>query len=89
MNAEIDYQRLAELVAGEITKEFLNRDEVCKLLGYGKQSSAFSRLLIQDKTFPRPFELLDSGRKKWYRKDVLAWIEGLRNNRAKMALETS
>lgn len=83
---DFDYQKLAELIAQEMRKELLNRDDVCAILGYGRQSSAFSRLLEQDPTFPKPTELVENGRKKWFKKDVLAWIERQREARSRIAL---
>lgn len=89
MTIEIDYEKLADLVAEKLNKEMLSRDEVCALIGYGKQSSAFKRLLVQDLTFPKPTELVESGHKKWFKKDVLSWIERRRLRRAKLALEAN
>lgn len=89
MTIEIDYEKLSDLVVEKLNKEMLNRDEVSALLGYGKRSSAFKRILIQDKSFPRPTDLVENGRPKWFKKDVLAWLEKHRALRSKMNIEAS
>ena len=89
MNTEIDYQKLAKIVAEELRKELLSRNEVCVLLGYSKKSSMFNRLLAQDSSFPKPTELVESGRQKWFKSEVLTWLERQRERRAKLTLQAN
>lgn len=85
---EIDYRKLARYIVNEQSSEFLSFDDVCYVLGYSKGSSPVRRI-IEREDFPKATELVESGRRRWFKKDVMDWIEKQRANRSKSALIAS
>lgn len=83
--SDIDYKRLAQEIVAEQNKEFLSFDDVCVMLGYKRKSSAVKKITEQD-DFPQATQLTDSGYRRWFKKDVLHWIETQRQARSKNAL---
>ena len=83
--SDIDYKRLAQEIVAEQNKEFLSFDDVCVMLGYKRKSSAVKRITEQ-KDFPVATQLCDSGYRRWFKRDVLNWIEKQRQARSKCAL---
>lgn len=83
--SDIDYKRLAQEIVAEQSKEFLSFDEVCVMLGYKPRSSAVKKITEQD-DFPLSTQLTETGYRRWFKKDVLNWIEKQRQVRSKCAL---
>lgn len=83
--SDIDYKRLAQEIVAEQSKEFLSFDDVCVILGYKRKSSAVKKITEQD-DFPQATQLTDSGYRRWFKRDILHWIEKQRQARSKCAL---
>lgn len=83
--SDIDYKRLAQEIVAEQSKEFLSFDDVCVMLGYKRKSSAVKRITEQN-DFPLATQLTETGYRRWFKKDVLNWIEKQRQTRSKNAL---
>lgn len=83
--SDIDYKRLAQEIVAEQSKEFLSFDDVCVILGYKRKSSAVKKITEQD-DFPQATQLTDSGYRRWFKRDILNWIEKQRQARSKCAL---
>lgn len=83
--SDIDYKRLAQEIVDEQSKEFLSFDDVCVMLGYKRKSSAVKKITEQD-DFPLATQLTETGYRRWFKKDILNWIEKQRQTRSKNAL---
>lgn len=81
----IDYKRLAQEIVAEQSKEFLSFDDVCFILGCSA-GSVVARKVVANPGFPAPTFLVDNGRRRWFKRDVMNWIERERERRSRAAL---
>ena len=85
---EFNYEELAKRIVYEQTKERRSFNDVCAALGYSDESTPVRRI-VEQKDFPKPTTLISGGRRKWFKKDILNWIERQRNQRSKTFLEVN
>ena len=81
MHNEIDYKKLAQEVTNNQSKEMLSFNDVCAILGYAKGSTPARRIVARP-DFPPSTEMLSTSRRKWFKRDVLEWIERQRVQRS-------
>ena len=85
---DFNYEKLAKRIVQEKSKELWSFNDVCAALGYSDESTPVRRI-IEQKGFPKPITLISGGRRKWFKKDILNWIERQRNQRSKIMLNVS
>ena len=85
---DFNYEKLAKRIVQEQSKELWSFNDVCAALGYSDESTPVRRI-IEQKGFPKPITLISGGRRKWFKKDILNWIERQRNQRSKLMLNVN
>lgn len=85
---DFNYDELAKRIVQEQNKELWSFNDVCAALGYSDESTPVRRI-IEQKGFPKPITLISGGHRKWFKKDILNWIERQRNQRSKIMLNVN
>lgn len=87
--SDMNLKELARAIANEMkkTEHLLAPSDVALMCGYEPYSTA-ARKVLADPTFPAPVSLIDEGRPRYRRKDVLAWIDAKFEKESNLALST-
>ena len=71
-----DIKRIAKEIANELRVDavFIKERDIAKMCGYTPNCISMRKLLA-DPAFPKPVSLVDCGRNRWLKDDVVAFLK--------------